>query len=277
MNSLTPTDLQAGFGLFVGILTTFMTVSYVASNTTEALGSILRWRENFLLAAVKDLLKDPTFQGLAKEIYINPLVNPRLNLEGAIISEAQLKVKPASINPEVFALALMQTIHLFEPDSDQPFKTREQMIDAVTGNIQSEYLRKVVKALINNAPRNATPEQLFEIVRDAIAKWYLYATEQVTEVYRRRTQMSNLAVGFLLAAMLDLQPIPLAIAHGDAIPSGATEFNLAAILTPVFEWLVVALSTPFGAEFWYHILQWATRENSDKGNGAAKPSGNGPS
>ena len=36
MRSLTPTDLQSVLGLLVSVVTTFLTVSYVASNATEA-------------------------------------------------------------------------------------------------------------------------------------------------------------------------------------------------------------------------------------------------
>jgi hypothetical protein len=54
------------------------------------------------------------------------------------------------------------------------------------------------------------------------------------------------ASGFGLAAVLDLQPLPI----GGSAVAGKFPYGVA-----LFEWVVVAASTLLGAPFWFEILQ----------------------
>jgi hypothetical protein len=265
MNILTPMDLQAVVGMFVSIVTTFLTVSYVTSNATEALGALFKWRAKMLLADVKKLLKDPKFDGLAKELYLNAAVNPHLSLEDdkPIISESQLKALPASIDPLVFADALMeetglaQVIDAARKDPAKIPTLQRDLFAAVDAKVPNEPLKKLAKMMI----RDHDPD----LIGPVLAAWYSRAMTEVSETYRRRTQLTSFLFGFLLAAVLDLEPIPLEFTRAaDAAAAVAGPPGMLGMVTAVFEWVIVASSTLFGSEFWYRTLQWATGKT---GNG----------
>jgi hypothetical protein len=258
-------DLQAVVGMFVSIMTTFLTVSYLTSNATEALGGLFKWRAKMLLAAVKKLLKDPKFDGLAKELYLNPAVNPHLSLEDdkPIISESQLNALPAFIDPLVFADALMEETGLAQvidaarkAPANIPTLQRD-LFAAVDAKIPNEPLKKLAKIMIR--------DHAADLIRPVLAAWYSRAMTEVSEAYRRRTQLTSFLFGFLMAAVLDLEPIPLEFTRAaDAAAAAASPPSILGMVTAVFEWVIVASSTLFGAEFWYRTLQWATGKT---GNG----------
>jgi hypothetical protein len=279
MRSLSDADLQAVLGLLVSIVTTFLTVSYVVSCTTEGLGSLLRWRQKLLLRGIKDMLDDPKFEHLARDIYIDSRVNPRLKAGDTVFSESQLNAMPASIEPMVFADALMRASGLADPETGA-LKSLDAMKGAVTAadsKIRSREIRRLALILIN---RVRAPAE----VQRHLADWFVQAMAEMTIAYRHRTQLSNFITGFFLAAVLDLEPIPLGTGPlaGAATAAGAGTVSTMAILTSVFEWLVVAMSTLFGAQFWFSMLKKVTGQSTDgtKGAGAQgtvqSPSGGGP-
>jgi hypothetical protein len=257
MRSLTPTDLQSVLGLLVSVVTTFLTVSYVASNATEALGSLLHWRSNLLLRAVKNLLKDPTFNGLARDIYNNPKVNP--GLPRTVTREAELKAKPRYIDPLVFAEALLEAGKLIDPDTGQLTPNPQE---AIRLNIPNDELQNLAASLLKRSNYN------LDVMRGHIADWYSRATNEMVVTYQHRTQLMSFIIGFALAALLDLEPIPIGnLPSAGAAATPAAPVNMVEVMTSVFQWLVVGLSTLFGAQFWYSVLLWATGKT---GNGGGK-------
>jgi hypothetical protein len=53
----------------------YFLLSIVASAALESVAQILDWRSKTLKEGIGTLLGDPTFQGLARKVYANPLVN----------------------------------------------------------------------------------------------------------------------------------------------------------------------------------------------------------
>src|SRR5438067_1400491 len=89
----------------IGVVFGFLAVSLFSSALVEAINSALKLRASKLKQGVQELLNDPNFNGLAKELYGHALVNP-LGPGGA----APDKVKPAYIDAQHFASALLDVV-----------------------------------------------------------------------------------------------------------------------------------------------------------------------
>ena len=96
--------------LALGLVFIFLALSLAVSATVEAIASIRKWRSRTLLQGMKDLLNDPEFTELARDMYNHALVNPRDG--GNALTEHDLKTLPAYIDPKGFAHALIDLTNL---------------------------------------------------------------------------------------------------------------------------------------------------------------------
>jgi len=90
----------------IGMILSFLAVSLAASAITEAISSILKWRENDLEKGFKALLNfDPAKHPLALELYNHALISPLTS--GTAKTFETMEHKPAYINSEQFAVAFL--------------------------------------------------------------------------------------------------------------------------------------------------------------------------
>jgi hypothetical protein len=68
---------SAVLDLAVGLIFCFLSVSLTAGVIVEAIASLFAVRAKTLRAGIGQLLNDPSYQALAKEIYAHAAVNPR--------------------------------------------------------------------------------------------------------------------------------------------------------------------------------------------------------
>jgi hypothetical protein len=77
----------------------------------------------------------------------------------------------------------------------------------------------------------------------------------------------NFVIGFGIAAVLDLRPIPvgglLTLTDG-ASGHGGQVAQAVPLLANLFEWTVVAASTLFGAQVWFNLLRFAVSRGAGK-------------
>jgi hypothetical protein len=215
------------------IVATFLIVSYISSAVTDAFAMVFGWSASMLINGVKELLNDQAFNGLARAIYNDARVNPRGS--GDARSEAELRFKPSYIDPNQFAEALIDSVGLRQ-------KSVEDMETAIKNNIPSEQLRKLALSMVH---RKGTD---LDSIRKEIAAWFDIGMTHVSNSYRHRTQLSTFLVALALAALLDLQPL----AFGSKSDGANDPFAYARTFS---EWVIVALSTLFGAPFWYSLLE----------------------
>jgi hypothetical protein len=126
----------------VGLMFTFLAVSLAASVITEGIASVLKWRSRTLLTGVKDLLNDPDFTGVARELYRHALVNPREN--GTATQEQDRKKKPAYIDPKNFAAALMDVV-MITGTALSPAAIRQR----IQSNVGDPQLRTLLNGILN--------------------------------------------------------------------------------------------------------------------------------
>lgn len=270
MSSLTDLLKIICYSLFV-----FATVSYIASAATDALTALLKRRETLLARAVAQLLGDTRFDGLALEVYNNALINPLGN--GAAANKAELGPLPAWIDPVLFATALLEVLHMLpnavtsigkiQPlsvDATLPRTTRIE--NAVTNATRRIGADAEVEGKANNLIQLVTNlirrcEGRPELMEQSVALWFDAAMQAVTEQYRKETKLWNFAIGFGIAALLDLQPVPLT---GLLARPEAQGGQVAPLMANLFEWGVVALATLFGAQLWFGLLNSGARRGRRK-------------
>jgi hypothetical protein len=252
----------------------FATVSYVSSAITDGLAGLLRRREALLAWGVARLLGDKRFDGLALEVYNHPQVNPLCS--GAARNKAELGFLPTWIDPTAFATALLEVLHVIPSaptaiekisaltvDATVPEATRiENAIANATRRIEAEgelesKARTLIR-LVTNLIRccEGRPDLLIQ----SIAQWFETTMRSVTEHYRKEIKLWTFVIGFVIAALLDLQPIPvgglLALTRATAPePAGAQVAQAVPMLANLLEWGLVASSTLFGAQFWYAMIK----------------------
>jgi hypothetical protein len=232
---------------------TFLVMSLVASAGTEAISSISKWRADMLLRGMKAMLNDPNFTGLAREIYNHPLINPRAT--GTATMEAQLRTRPSYIEPRFFATALVEICGLAQGDSI------ETLEDKIRNKVADKQLQDTLFAGIRRAKGNLDQFQA------ELIEWFNFASDRIKGSYTRRTQLSNFLIALVLSVIFNVMPFPIAPQTDGHGPSFVWVFIL-------LGWLVTAVSTLFGAAFWFGLLQKITNV---KGAGAAPDKSGTPS
>jgi hypothetical protein len=261
----------------VGLIFTFLAVSLVASTITEALASFFKWRSSTLLDGIKNLLNDPKFEGLARDVYNHALVNPRGN--GKAVSKADVAATaPAYVDPTQFATALIDV--------------------AQTKKIEDEQLQQLLNGVSSRAAGNV------EKAKAELAAWFDSAMDRVSGAYKRKAQAASFIVALLAAVILNVNTIHVAkmlwqqpmvtkaiqsdisISANDAAANAVKQVNMLGLpigwqadeLTKVWSeprtffsspsltwveallgWLITAFAALFGAPFWFDALQKIVR------------------
>jgi len=257
----------------IGLTLSFLAVSLAASAITEAISSVMEWREKTLLEGIKALLNDQDFNGIALQLYNHALVNPLTSGKATTIQD--LAHKPAYIDSRQFALAIYGTLSEKSPEGGSPTE--------VIAKISDPQLKTAMEALW------AISSQNVDIFKHNIAVWFDNSMDRLSGWYKRWTQWVSFGVALAIAGILNVNALyeaaqiwmrPSVIA--DLATSHFKDDNASNIfnaLEPEFligwvkgpmphdtqswfiagaSWVIVAGSALFGASFWFDILQRLT-------------------
>lgn len=244
----------------LGMVFCWGAVALIASSIYESIASLIKLRASDLLEGVKDLLNDKDFTGLAQGVYKSALVNPRA--PGTSASETKLTVKPSYIDPMHFAAALLEAIQ-GAPDAVADLQKK-------IADIKDDQIRTMLLGIYARAGGKA------EEIQKQLAAWFSAGMERVSGVYKRRAQLFSFLIALVVAALLNIDTFHLfrtlwvhpAEIAGLPVPGGAsaalTELKQLPVGRPgflpltvmsVLGWLATACSAPFGAPFWFGLLQ----------------------
>jgi len=257
-----------------GLIFTFLAVSLAVSAIVEALASALGWRSATLLAGIKDLLNDPNFNALARDVYNHGLVCPRDS--GKALDEKALQNKPSYIDPGQFADALLEITRTASGAPEQ--------IEAGIAAIHDQQLQNLFKGIYSRSAGDVRR------MRDALATWFDNGMDRVGGAYKRKTQLCSFVIAVVIVMVCNVSAITVGralwqqpiLAHTLApnpslnlhdaleqiqqaeIPVGWTCDRFHALnswmgLEMVAGWLITALATLFGAPFWFDALQQFVR------------------
>ncbi|RDU97541.1 hypothetical protein [Trinickia dinghuensis] len=265
----------------LGIVFCFCAVSLIVSSINEAIASALQLRGKYLLQGIKALLNDPDFNGLALDVYNHALFNPHGTGDAA--NEQELVKKPPFVAPRQFALAF---IDVLQRNASTP-----QDLASAIDSVPDEQLRQMLEALYQ---RVAGDVAHFEL---EIATWYDSAMQHVSAGYKRTIQFWTVLFGLVIAILMNIDALHLfsvlwihpALVQGfdfDQLANAKSAWNqlnitelpigwgtpplnfksgsivwnytYVQLLLMIVGWLITALSTLFGAPFWFDLLQSVT-------------------
>jgi hypothetical protein len=256
----------------IGLTFCYGTVALIVSTLQEALAAAFRLRANTLLAGVKSMLNDPRFDGLARAVYLHPLVNP--HADGTQPSERDMRTRPSYIEPAHFAIALVDSLWKVPGD----FVQLSNAIEA----IPDPQVRQVMRGLYGRA-------RDLQQFQDMLAGWFDNAMARMSGTYKRRQLLISLLLALLLAILFNIDSIhlfrtlwqqPALAAHLHdapgaldpavfdammALPIGWTRFPPVAnadFALQVAGWIVTASTALFGAPFWFDAMQRVVRMRS---------------
>lgn len=248
----------------IGLAFCYGTLALVVTTLQETLAAAFHLRAAMLQDAIKRMLGDQRFDGMARALYAHPLVNPRA---GPLEPGVAPATRPSYIEPANFALALVDAI-----------RGGQGSLEADIAVVPDPQLRRTLQTLYLQAGGD---RQRFQA---ALAAWFSSAMERLSGVYKRRQLLISFLVSLLLAILFNIDSIhlfqtlwqhPALAAHIVAVPAGVDAGVMAQlwvlpigwqVFPPVFDaqfalqasgWLVSASTTLFGAPFWFDILQRA--------------------
>jgi hypothetical protein len=250
----------------IGLTFCYATVALIVSTVQEALASLFRLRARTLLSGIKTMLNDPGFNSLASAIYSHALVNPHDDGHGA--NQNLIKYKPSYIDPQSFAVALIDTVQSIPGD----YKQLGRDIDA----IEDPQVKRVLQSVYQRAAGDMAAFQ------NSVAGWFDGAMERVSGAYKRRSLLISLLLSLLLAVLFNIDSIQLfralwqhpTLAAQLAVPSATLDpravdalFTLpigwhsfppafdSKFLLNVVGWMLTASTALFGAPFWFDLMQ----------------------
>ena len=307
---------SAVLNLAIGLIFTFLTVSLATGTIVEMIASILTLRAVTLRKGIGQLLNDPDFSGLAKDIYTHAAINPRSDGTVASISAGNRK-NPAYIDRQLFGQAMLDILKISpavanaanSPSAPLGKPTVGELKTAVDGALTTaataqgkaapdDQLQKFLHGIIERSVGD--PDK----IKAELVAWFDNAMDRVSGWYKRWTQFISIIVALILAAGLNInavevaktlwkQPnlvaelnLPKALPAGGAAASPQTgapapsadlkelidDLNTfpigwkdghwmgwGAFWLALLGWVITALSTLFGAPFWFDLLQTMIR------------------
>jgi hypothetical protein len=302
--------------LATGLVFCFLTASLVTGTVVEMISSVVGWRAKTLLDGIQQLLNDPNFNGLAREVYAHGAINP-LGPGGT----DPKKNRPAYIDRGLFAHAMMDitgiSFQVAAAAGAAPvLGTQRPSLAALHDQVAAKFaaipnpqLQQLLTGIIDRSFGDV------EKIQVELSAWFDHAMDRVSGVYKRWTQAVGFIVALVLAAGLNidsigvaktlwLQPTMAAKLTADngttptqainqlsmAIPIGwpngfgqkldtgkIISFTAADWWLVLLGWLITALSTLFGAPFWFDLLQTVIRLKGSGPSPQEKASGTGAS
>jgi hypothetical protein len=256
----------------IGLTFCYGTVALIVTTLQEALAAAFRLRANTLLAGIKTMLNDPRFDGLARAIYLHPLVNP--HTDGTLADERDMRTRPSYIEPAHFAIALVDSLWHVPGDFVQ--------LAGAIETIPDQQLRQVLRGLYGRA-------RDLQQFQDMLAGWFDNAMARMSGTYKRRQLLISLLLALLLAILFNIDSIhlfrtlwqqPSLAAHLRdapgaldpavfdammALPIGWTQFPpvpSADFALQAAGWVITASTALFGAPFWFDLMQRVVRLRS---------------
>ncbi len=215
--------------VLIGMAFIYLLLSLVASAVREGVESLLKARAVHLERGIRELLDDQTNAGLVTHLYNHPLVFSLY--KGKYTSDPTRMLGrslPTYIPSRAFAQALVDLV------TRGPAGNALSVYDAVTPGITVQGVRAALPTV--QSPRLA---RMMTLLTDGAAdieqvianteQWFNDAMEQVSAVYRRRTQWGVLIIAAIVSVALNVDSI--AIANHLARSKGAREALVARAAT----------------------------------------------
>jgi hypothetical protein len=210
----------------IGTIFVYLLLSLICSAGNEIIESWLKKRASYLEQGIRQLLDDPSGEGLASKLYGHPLVSSlfpgtydpkQISKGGSYASRSDL---PSYIPSRNFALALMDIIQPAQPETDKAAATPSGAAGAIRSPKVSADAENPLTPLRDAIGKNAsgqTQTALLALVdaaggdivkaRENIEDWYDSSMDRVSGWYKRRAHAIILILGLGVAIALNADTI----------------------------------------------------------------------
>lgn len=218
----------------IGLLFVYLLLSLICSALHEMAEAWMKQRATDLERGLRELLQDPTGKGLVQQVYCHPLVYGLFkgNYDPNRVSGGDGYPRgsnlPSYIPARNFALALMDVILPAAKASPSgaagattgPSPVRQSAQQGSPTEAPMKPLAALRTAIEDMSSGSAIQPALYTLVdaagedvsraRENIENWYNSAMDRVSGCYKRRTQMILLALGAVLAVVMNADTIGIA-------------------------------------------------------------------
>ena len=275
----------------IGLVFCYAALDLTVSTITEAIASGRKWRSKALFGALKALLNDSGFSGLALKVFNHALVSPLGS--GNAVAGKQPTALPSYVPSTHFATALVDAIRSVPGD----FERLKEDFDKVA----DPQLRQALQGIYAQASLQARATERFEALQGGIAALFDNAMDRLSGEYKRKTQTWTFRIALIVALILNIDSLYLlrtlwshpSLTASLTAPSGAPDVSvlLAQLNTLPVGWegrgytgvydvvagmigiLISGVTAVFGAPFWFDTLQRLTRLRGTGPKGSNDPKG----
>ncbi len=202
----------------IGLTLIYTFLSLLASELTEFLATLLRWRSAQLQRGIMTLLGEAVPGNPHTEEFKNSITG-KLYSSSLIASITQRSrwhrrfVGPSYIPSPVFADALIEVLKMLEAEhpsdllkeTDRPVSELAQLLTRIEASNQiSPCLKDNLRRLARSAETRAkTTELQMEQFKQEISLWYEFSMDRLSGVYRRKTKLMTILIGSILAVLIN--------------------------------------------------------------------------
>lgn len=195
----------------IGLILVFLLLSLICSSAREAIETMLKSRAAGLERGISEMLGDRGRQDLVPRFYQHPLIK---SLFHGDYKPGKTSNLPSYIPAQAFALAVMDLVKSAAPDvagiapaipqtTTDSARTAAEFKQAVTLMPETSQLRGALLPLMEVAGDDA------KLARQSIENWYNAAMDRVSGWYKRQTQLIIAAIGFSIAAFMNVDAIAI--------------------------------------------------------------------
>lgn len=197
-------QLDALLEVAIGLIFTWLILSIATMHVQDFIGSILKWRANFLEQTIINMLKDPK---LVEQIYDEPLIKAlgQMNRKGKV-------QKPTHIPNSTFAAAMMEVIlNAGKKESEVPVE--EMSIARMRSGVQklksdSPELAKTLERILPGLENQSLNlEDTLAKYQENIANWFDTVMNQASGWYKTRAQIWAFIIGVIIAIIFNIDTL----------------------------------------------------------------------
>ncbi|MDZ7266718.1 MAG: hypothetical protein ONB48_06965 [candidate division KSB1 bacterium] len=171
----------------IGLILVYLLLGLICTAINEVVAQALQWRARTLADGIRNLLADPNYEGLARQVYNHHLIK----------AFSRRDAKPSYLPPHSFALALLDVVMRDHSGQLQDLKT-------AVDKLPNEKVRQVLRVFVDQTAGNVLA------VQKQIEQWFNDAADRMSGWYKRRMQKITLFFACLVTVLTNADTIMIA-------------------------------------------------------------------
>jgi hypothetical protein len=193
----------------IGVVFGFLAISLFTSAAVEGINSVLKTRARNLKTGIMELVNDPDFDKLAKDLYQHALISP-LGPGATKITDSNAapgpnvkaydkwKNLPSYIDKQQFARAFLDVTKLSEASAQSAQALKKQIDDT-----QDPQIKLFLQGVFNRVGADLSK------IEAEVADWFDSSMDRLSGLFKRRTQGVTVAIAFIVAVAANIDSIKL--------------------------------------------------------------------